>query len=131
MDGYDLDDTLADVNYDEADTRGLATVFSQAEIKYQPEEDFVVITGRTNSTRQLRDATEAWLVDNFPNYRGTYYVSGTEAQIIQAKARRIEDLDLNSYTDDNLQILEGLAQLLPSSVELYTIEDGQRIRYTR
>ena len=130
MDGYDLDGTLADVDYDQADIRGLATVFSQAKVKYVPENEFVVITGRTSSRRDLREATETWLVDNFDNYRGTYYVSGTEAQIIQAKARRIEELGLDSYTDDNLEIVQGLAQALPNSVELYLIDDGRRTRYT-
>lgn len=131
MDGYDLDDTLADVNYDAADERGLAAVFAQAEVKYLPENEFVVITARPSSRQDLRDATEAWLVDNFQNYRGTYYVSGSENEIIRGKARRIEELNLASYTDNNFSIVQALADLVPSNVDLYTIDDGQRTLYRR
>ena len=128
MDGYDLDGTLADVNYDEANVRGLATVFSQAQVEYYPQSPFVVITARSHSTKELRDATEAWLQDNFTEYKGTYYVEGNEAQVIQAKADLIAELNLESFTDDNPAILAALADLVPAFVGLYTIEDGSRVR---
>lgn len=130
MDGYDLDDTLADVKYEEAGVRGLATVFTQAEVKYVPERDFVVITARTNSTAALRRATEDWLVNNFPDtYKGTYYVSGSEAEVIDGKAKKIQELNLESFTDNNEMILAALKEKLPANFPLYRLEDNQRVRY--
>lgn len=127
MDGYDLDDTLADVDYDQADTRGLATVFSQAGIIYTPTAEFVVITARTQ-TADAKRATEKWLTDNFELYRGTYYVSGTEEEVIAGKAQFIRDLELASFTDNNLAILDALADLVPATVELYYMDDGSRVK---
>ena len=130
MDGYDLDDTLADVKYEEAGVRGLATVFTQAEVKYVPERDFVVITARTNSTAALRRATEDWLTTNYPDtYKGTYYVSGNEAEVIDGKARKIQELNLASFTDNNEMILAALKEKLPANFPLYRLEDNQRVRY--
>lgn len=127
MDGYDLDDTLSDVDYDQADTRGLATVFRQAGIIYTPSSEFVVITARTQ-TADAKRATEDWLTSNFELYRGTYYVSGSEQEIIQGKADFIRELGLASFTDNNLAILDALADLVPATVQLYYMDDGSRVK---
>jgi hypothetical protein len=130
MDGYDLDDTLADVKYEEAGVRGLATVFTQAEVKYRPTRPFVVITARPHSTAALRGATERWLTDNYgSDYKGTYYVSGSESDIIKGKVQKIYDLNLASFTDNNEQILAALKQELPASIALYRLNDNERSRY--
>lgn len=130
MDGFDLDDTLADTQFEEAGTIGMQAVFSTAEVKYRPTAPFVVITARPHSTAAFRRATETWLSDNFGDtYKGTYYVSGSEQEIIKSKARKIQELGLASFTDNNENILAALKEQLPSSVALYRLNDHERTRY--
>lgn len=128
MDGYDLDDTLADVEYDDVDRIGLAAAFRMADVKYVPESPFIVITARTHDTAAMKRATLDWLNANQPNFERIIYVSGSERDIIEAKARAIQSLNLDSFTDNNLQILEALSSLV--DVPLYVLEDGERILYS-
>lgn len=127
MDAYDLDDTLADVDFDEAGTVGLANVFRMAEVEYVPTEPFIVITARPHDTATLKRATLDWLNANEPNFERIVYVSGSEQEIIQGKARAINSLDVDSYTDNNTDILDALAPLV--DVPLYVIDDGERVLY--
>lgn len=128
MDGYDLDDTLADVEYSDADRIGLATTFRMADIEYVPEFPFVVITARTHDTAAMKRATLDWLNANQPNFKRIVYVSGSERDIIEAKARAINSLNLDSFTDNNPQILEALSTLV--DVPLYLLDDGDRTLYS-
>lgn len=111
MIGYDLDDTLAKVDWNEASTRGLAVIFAQAKVITKPRDPFIVITARPHGTIALRKATEDWLQANQPNYKGTYYVSGSETEIIQGKARIIKDHNLTGFVDNNTDILKALKDL--------------------
>lgn len=117
MQGYDLDDTLAATAFEQAGLRGLVAVFRDAKVIYKPREPFIVITARPHSTSALRTATENWLKENQPNYRGIYYVSGSEAEIIKAKARLIKEKRLTSFTDNNTNILAALKK--ETNITLY------------
>ena len=128
--GYDLDDTLADVNYELAGQIGLANVFSRAGINYRPTEDFVVITARPHDRQEYRDATRDWLNENFGFFQGIYYVSGTESEIVAKKAEKIRTLNLDSFSDNNVTILGLLKKELGARVPLYRVyADGRRERY--
>lgn len=131
MIGYDLDDTLAKVDYAQAGTRGLATVFAQADVIHKPTQDFIVITARAHSSSATKTATEKWLRENNPDhYKGIYYVSGSEDQIVKGKARIIEDRNLTSFTDNNRAILRQLKELLPSAITLYYMRaNGTKTEY--
>jgi predicted aconitase len=83
MDAYDLDGTLADVNFAQAAVRSLATVFAQAPVIYTPEEPFIVITGRPHANAEQTRATTKWLQDNQPQFKAIYYVDGSELEMIQ------------------------------------------------
>lgn len=117
MQGYDLDDTLAATKFEDAGLRGLVAVFRDAKVIYKPSQPFIVITARPHSTSALRTATENWLKENQPNYRGIYYVSGSEAEIIKAKARLIKEKRLTSFTDNNTNILAALKK--ETNITLY------------
>lgn len=104
--GYDLDGTLADVNFSAASVRGLARVYAQANVLYTPRSDFVVLTGRTANAEQRR-VTRKWLRDNFGDkFKGVFFYSGGEAEIAKAKARAIRRMNLTSYTDNNKKMLD-------------------------
>lgn len=126
MVGYDLDDTLAKVDWEEAGRRGLANVFASAKVIHRPTQDFIVITARAHSTSAMKTATEKWLRLNFPNYKGIYYVSGSEKEVANAKARLIRQRRLTSFTDNNRDILAMLKELVPASVNLYQITGGEK-----
>lgn len=129
MKGYDLDDTLARVDYLVAGQRGLANVFKSAKVIFQPTEDFIVITARPNDKQEYRTATLEWLRANEPHYKGIRYVSGSEEEIVKAKAAAIRANNLTSFTDNNTQILRKLKEILPASVSLYRMVGGKEKRF--
>jgi len=114
MEGFDLDGTLADTNFAQAAFKSLESIFKDAPVIYTPEQPFVVITARPHRTSQQKNATSEWLTENEPNFRAIYYVSGTEDEIIAAKARIIQRLQLTSFTDNNPDVLAKLRETLPS-----------------
>lgn len=127
MNGYDLDDTLAKVEFSQASVRGLATVYSQAKVLYRPEGRFVVITARTHSTSALKTATLNWLQDNYKNFVTIRYVpSGSEAAVGKAKAAIINAMNLDSYTDNNRDVLKAIAEY--TDVPLYLLSAGHKTR---
>lgn len=127
MIAFDLDDTLAATEFENAAIRGLVNVFKSAKVIYTPNEPFYVITGRPHATAEQKQATEQWLRDNFPGtYKGTFYVSGNEAEIVKAKAAKIREHRVTSYTDNNRNFLRAISAELPN-FPLYTMNaDGTR-----
>lgn len=130
MEAYDLDDTLASVDFAEANTRSLSTVFRQAKVLYVPEVPFTVITARPHSTAELRRATFDWMVANQPQWDGQihYCNADSEQGIIEEKARLIKAHRVTDFTDNNEQILTVLKPLVPN-VQLWIIDNGQRTRF--
>lgn len=106
MQGYDLDDTLARVNFA---ATPLAKMFASAPVIYTPSSDFVVLTGRPHDTAIERDATTTWLHQNQPRCRGIYYVAGAEIEKALKKAAIIRRLRLTDYTDNNPRALAAIA----------------------
>ena len=130
MEAFDLDDTLAAVDFAEAPVRSLETVYRQAKVLYQPDVAFIVITARPNGSAGVRTATADWLKANQPNWTGAiYYCRGNDEQgIIEEKARLIKAHRVTDFTDNNENILAGLKPLVPGVV-LWLIEDGVRTRF--
>lgn len=127
MQGYDLDGTLADVDYDLAGVRGLVNVFKSAKVIYTPREPFVVITARPHATVEQKQATTEWLRTNQPNFKAIYYVpSGSEAEVAKSKARVINRLNLDSYTCDNQEFNDLLRPLVPGVTIYHMSSDGNK-----
>ena len=130
MEAFDLDDTLAAVDFAEAPVRSLETVFRQAKVLYQPDVAFIVITARPHASAGVRTATADWLKANQPNWTGAiYYCRGNDEQgIIEEKARLIKAHRVTDFTDNNENILAGLKPLVPGVV-LWLIDNGVRTRF--
>lgn len=116
MIGYDLDDTLAKVEFNLASQRGLANVFRGAKVIRTPDRPFVVITARPHDTQAMKNATREWLREHQPNFTRIYYVSGSEQEIIRGKARLIEQLNLTDYYDNNADIVNKLRELTTATI---------------
>ena len=103
MEAFDLDDTLAAVDFAQAPVRSLETVYRQAKVLYQPDVAFIVITARPNGSAGVRTATADWLKANQPNWTGAiYYCRGNNEQgIIEEKARLIKAHRVTDFTDNN------------------------------
>lgn len=130
MQGYDLDDTLAATEFQNAGVRGLVNVFKSAKVIYKPTEDFVVVTARPHRTAEQRQATADWLRTNQPHFKAIYYVNGSEKEVAQGKAQTIRRLRLTDYTDNNDTILGYLADLVPT-VRLWKLSGGTRKRFSK
>lgn len=129
MQGYDLDDTLASVNFQQAAVKSMASIFSSAPVIYTPDQPFIVITGRPHDTDAERNATAKWLRDNQPNFKALHYVDGSQTQQIQAKARLIRRYKLTDFTDNNSDVLAQLKDLVPG-VRLWKMNsNGKRTAY--
>lgn len=116
MIGYDLDDTLAGVDFALARTRGLANVYRSAKVLLTPSEPFIVITARTVPSDAEKKATTEWLKEHQPNFKAIYYVSGTEEQVIQKKASAITRYKLTDYYDNNQTIVDKLRELTRAKI---------------
>jgi hypothetical protein len=116
MRAYDLDGTLADTNFALQNRLSLAQIFTRAAVLLVPDEDFIVITARPHSTTTMRQATVDWLQKNQPNYRGIYYVSGSETQIIKAKADIIDRLNITDFYDNNPDIVAELRKQTKATI---------------
>lgn len=128
MQGYDLDGTLAAVDFTEANTRGLTNVYRSAKLIYAPREPFIIITARRVPTTAERNATIEWCQTNVPNYRGLYFVDGTEDEVIAKKVRYIRSRELTAWTDNNPGILAKMKELTDVPLYLMTA-DGTKERY--
>jgi hypothetical protein len=130
MEAYDLDDTLAAVDFAQAPVRSLETVFRQAKVLYQPDVAFIVITARPHASPAVRSATADWLKTNEPNWTGgIYYCNASSEQgVIEEKARYIKSNRVTDFTDNNEQILTALKPLVPGVV-LWLIDNGVRTRF--
>lgn len=127
MQGYDLDGTLADVDYALASRRGLVNVFKSAKVIYVPREPFIVITARPHANPAQRLATTQWLKENQPNFKAIYYVpSGSEADVAKSKARVIKRYNLDSYTCDNQEFNDLLRPLVPGVKIYHMNSDGSK-----
>ena len=123
MDGYDLDDTLAAVNYKQAGFKNLSDIYASAPVIYTPDAPFVIITARSIRGRADKLATDKWVREHMPNCRKVYYVSGKE--IDKQKADIVRRLNLSSYTDNNPKHLEAMRPLL-GGVKLFLMQNGNR-----
>lgn len=130
MEAYDLDDTLASVDFAEANVRSLATVFRQAQVLYQPDVPFIVITARPHASADTRRATADWLKANEPNWTGDIYYCNADSEqgVIEEKARLIKAHRVTDFTDNNEEILTALKPLVPG-VQLWLIDNGDRTRF--
>ena len=116
MIGYDLDGTLANTNFALQDRLTLPQIFERAGVIRTPDKPFVVITARQHDTKAQREATLTWLRKNQPNYKGIYYVSGSETQIIKAKADAINRMRLTDFYDNNPDIVAELRKLTKATI---------------
>jgi hypothetical protein len=130
MQAFDLDDTLARVDWQQAGVRGLARIFAQAKVLYRPTGPFIVITARAHGTAAARNATLMWLRDNFDNFVSIYYCQGgSEAEIVKDKARLIKAHSVTSFTDNNPQILTELKKLTTGITLYRAYADGTRKQF--
>ena len=130
MEAYDLDDTLAKVDFAQANIRSLETVYRQAKVLYQPDVAFIVITARPHGSAALRTATADWLKTNEPNWTGGIYYcqADNEQAVIEEKARLIKAHQVTDFTDNNRDILTALKPMVPGVV-LWIIDNGRRARF--
>ena len=118
---FDLQDTLVRINYNAQD---LFAAIAQADKLYTPVGDFIVISAQPTSGA-IRGAIRTMINDKYPNCTNIYFVSGSEQQVISAKARAIKNHSVTEFTDNNTAILKELSLRLPN-VKFYKISNGKR-----
>jgi hypothetical protein len=128
MEGYDLDDTLARMDYHNGETPEQR--FANAPMMYEPKSAFVVISGRRLATPAEREATMTWLLDKQAHFMGYYASTGRDAkQVAASKGAIIHKLGLSDYTDNNVNVLAELAAL-GTGATLWTMSPkGVRARF--
>lgn len=121
---YDLDDTLADTNYDNVmGQASLISMISNAEVKYQPRGEYVIVTARGTSPAVHR-ATRAWVDANLTGCQAIYYTTGSGETGMKNKLEVIKRHNLDGYVDDSVENLRIMQSLEPG-IKLYTIEEGK------
>lgn len=115
---FDLQDTLVRIDYNK-----MLSSAANPTILYKPVGSFMVISAQPLG--QIRIIIRSMLEREFPNCTKVVFVSGSERQIIEAKARAIREHSITEFTDNNVAILTELHKLLPH-VNLYKIHNGER-----
>lgn len=128
MIGFEIDDTLAKMSFENVFSREqILKRMREAPVLYRPRQSFVAISARDD---WMREATLYWMLKNQPEFVRLHLVSGSEDEIVAGKARIIVDENLDSFTDNNREILGKLRELLPATVELFWMrQDGTRVKY--
>lgn len=125
MDFYDFSDTLAKVDWNSGN---IPAAIAKARILYEPRGKFAVITAQQDN-QAIRQAVIKWLASNYGDQCDRiYFVSGSEANIIRSKARILAEQNADSFTDNNVNILRGIAQELPN-LRLYKATGGDRVAW--
>ena len=128
MIAYDLDDTLADTNYDSVfGQTSLLNMISNAEVKYQPRGRYVIITARGENSAVQR-ATRKWVDDNLTGCEGVYFTTGSGETGMKNKLAVMKRIGVTEYVDSSIKNLRILNKLDPK-IKTSTIEDGQKISY--
>ena len=126
MQGFDLDDTLAHVNYQSIfGSTSLIDALNNAKVIYTPKSEFVIITARKGS-EEVHKTTTQWVNKTFPNCKRVYFVSGNTEKVIQEKARLIKELNLTDFTDNNREILAGIKKLETGATLWVMTQDGRK-----
>ena len=127
MQGFDLDDTLAHVNYQSIfGATSLVDALKTAKVIYTPKSEFVIITARKGS-EIVHKATTEWVHQTFPNCKRVYFVEGSTAKVIEEKARLIKELNLTDFTDNNREILAGIKKLETGAKLWVMTQDGRKL----
>jgi hypothetical protein len=116
---YDLQDTLVHINYN---TNNIYTAILDAITKYTPTGPFQILTAQRNNPG-IHKAITQMVKQKYPQATNIHFVSGSEQDIIKAKAKQLTRSD--SYTDSNLALLKQLAPLTQAT--LYHLTNGKRI----
>lgn len=125
MDFYDFSDTLAKVDWNSGN---IPAAIRKARLLYEPRTRFAVITAQQQN-QEIRNAVVQWLAANYGDLCDrVYFVSGSEANIIKGKARILAEQNADSFTDNNVNILRGIAQELPN-LRLYKATGGDRVSW--
>jgi len=110
MQGFDLVDTLVEINYAARSPQQLAANIARANVIYRPKGNFVIITAQRDDPIVHR-AISQMVSENFPNCQRVYFVDGGESTIVEKKAGLIKRLGLTDFTDNNRSILSKLKDL--------------------
>lgn len=128
MYGYDLDGTLAGTDFKQSHgPNGQVNVIISAKVLYTAPQPFVAITARGTDPK-VQKATRLWLKQHQPNNQGVEFVSGSDQQVINAKARAIQQHKVTDYVDNNSKLLTGLKQILPN-VNYYLFTGGKPVKF--
>lgn len=118
-DAYDLVGTLANVSYPSENVTSII---------YTPRGSFTIVTAQSPGNHA---DLYAQVKDALPQCQRIHTVrTGTDQAEGQRKAAVLKRINADSYTDNNMNILKAIRELLPS-LELYHMSNGKRTRYTR
>ena len=123
---YDLDDTLADTNYDNVmGQASLIDMIRSAEVTYQPRGQFAIITAR-GTNPEVHRATAAGAKENLPGCQAIYYTTGSGETGMKNKLEVIKRHNLEGYVDASVENLNIMRKLDPQ-IKLYTITDNKLV----
>lgn len=125
---FDLDDTLANTDYSHVMGQdSMLGMLANAEVEYQPEGDYVIITARGENTA-VHAATKKWVDDNLKGCQAIYYTTGSGETGMKNKLAVINRHNLDGYVDKSIENLSIMRKLDPE-IKLYTIEHHSLIEY--
>ena len=119
MYGFNIDNTLADTNFNNIFSREqLLGRYKDAPVLYTPTKPFIAITAR-GTDADVKQITNRWIDMNFTNCEGVYFVDGSEEDKIKGKADVVKRLNLEGYVDSKISTLALFIKYKVTGIKLY------------
>jgi hypothetical protein len=128
MIAYDLDNTLANISFDNVyGVNDLVSRMEKATVRYKPSSDFIIITARGDNAAVQR-ATRAWVKENLPGCKGVYFVTGSGAAAVKRKIAVMKRQGVTEFADGKVSVLAEFRKQDPELTLWHVTADG-KVKY--
>ena len=128
MIAYDLDNTLANISFDNVyGINDLVSRMEKATVRYKPSGSFIIITARGENPK-VQEATRAWVKENLPGCDGVYFVTGSGASAVKAKIAVMKRHGATEFADGKTSVLAEFRKQDPE-LKLWHITSDSKVAF--
>jgi 5'(3')-deoxyribonucleotidase len=114
MIAFDLDNTLANINFDNVyGINDLVARMQKATVRYKPTNNFIIITARGDNPK-VQEATRTWVKENLPGCEGIYFVTGSGNAVVSKKIAVMKRHNVTEFADGRSSVLDEFKKQDPS-----------------
>ena len=128
MIAYDLDNTLANISFDNVfGINDMVSRMEKATVRYKPSGDFIIITARGDNPK-VQETTRAWVKENLPGCKGVYFVVGSGSTAVKRKIEVMKRHNVTEFADGKTSVLAEFRKQNPELTLWHVTADG-KVKY--